>query len=120
MSIRIINQKSELDKVTQYLMTTSPNIKSMKDVKDGTSIPVTSWLTFEDTKQDGSTEIITSIITPNKEVYAFQSDTFRRSLMDIDEIMGDDVYHIIKTSGKTKADRPYINCYLDVESLGHN
>lgn len=120
MSIRVINQKRETDKVDTYLMTVSPNITSMKDVADGTSIPVASWLTYEDTKQDGTVETITSIITPDKQVYAFQSDTFHRSLMDIDEIMEDELYSIIKTSGTTKAGRPYINCFLDVESLGHN
>ena len=98
-------------------MTGSPNITSMKDVADGTSIPVASWLTYEDTKQDGTIETVTSIITPDKQVYAFQSDTFHRSLMDIDEIMEDDLYSIIKTSGTTKAGRPYINCYLDVNSV---
>lgn len=118
--VEIVEKKRELNKIEQYLMTVSNNITSMKDVDDGTSIPVSLWATFDDTKQDGTVERITTIMTPNNEVYAFQSDTFRRSLMDIDEIMGNDTYNIIKTSGITKAGRPFINCYLDVESLDHN
>ena len=103
--------------VEKYLMTKSPDITSIKDVEDGTSIPVNGYLLFEDEKDDGEISTIVSIITPEKKVFSAQSKTFRESLSDIHDILGDEKFSIIKTSGQTKAGRPYVNCYLDVNSI---
>lgn len=113
-----INKTSrEFDEVEQYLMTVSPAIKSMKDVADGTKITVAGTLEFTDTKDNGDSVDILSIITPEGEVFSCQSTTFKRSLADIANIMHDKEFTIIKTSGKTKADRPYIDCQLDISSI---
>ena len=61
--------------------------------------------------------VILSVITPDKEVYSCQSATFKRSLKDIATIMGDKPFSVIKTSGKTKAGRDFVNCELDIKSL---
>lgn len=108
----------EFSEVEQYLMTIAPSIISMKDVTDGTHITVDGILTFEDTKETtGETVDILSVITPEKKVYSCQSSTFKRSIRDISKIMNGKQFTIIKTSGKTKAGRGFINCELDVESL---
>lgn len=108
----------EFTEVEQYLMTIAPSIISMKDVPDGTHITVDGILTFEDTKETtGETADILSIITPEKKVYSCQSSTFKRSIRDISNIMKGKSFTIVKTSGKTKAGRDFINCELDVESL---
>lgn len=113
-----INKTSrEFDEVEQYLMTVSPAIKSMKDVADGTKITVAGTLEFTDTKDNGDSVDILSIITPEGEVFSCQSATFKRSLGDIANIMHDKEFTIIKTSGKTKSDRPYIDCQLDITSI---
>ena len=108
----------EFSEVEQYLMTISPSIISMKDVPDGTHITVDGILTFEDTKEktDESVNIL-SVITPEKKVYSCQSSTFKRSIRDISIIMKGKQFTIIKTSGKTKAGRDFINCELDLESV---
>lgn len=108
----------EFTEVEQYLMTIAPSIISMKDVPDGTHITVDGILTFEDTKES-TDEIadILSVITPEKKVYSCQSSTFKRSIRDISNIMKNKSFTIVKTSGKTKAGRDFINCELDVESL---
>ena len=116
MAITIKETSREFSKVELYLMTSAPNIKSLKDIEDGTSIPVAGWLTFDDEK-NGTISTITSIITPDKEVYAFQSETARRSLVEVSDIMGDELYSVVKLSGLTKAGRPYINLTLDVDSI---
>ena len=90
---------------------------SIKDVKDGTSIKVAGYLEFTDEKDNGATSEILSVITPDKEVYSCQSATFQRSLKDISKIMGDKPFSVIKTSGKTKAGRDFVNCELDIKSL---
>lgn len=108
----------EFSDVEKYLMTIAPSITSMKDVPDGTHITVDGILTFEDTKETtGEIADILSVITPEKKVYSCQSSTFKRSIRDISIIMNNKQFTIIKTSGKTKAGRDFINCELDVESL---
>lgn len=108
----------DFSEVEQYLMTIAPSITSMKDVPDGTHITVDGILTFEDTKETtGETTDILSIITPEKKVYSCQSSTFKRSIRDISNIMIGKSFTIVKTSGKTKAGRDFINCVLDIESL---
>ena len=116
--IRIIEQSRDFNEVEQYLMTIAPSIISVKDVENGERITVDGILTFEDVKENtGETAEIMSIITPEKQVYSCQSATFKRSIGDISSIMGDKPFTVIKTSGKTKAGRDYINCVLDVDSL---
>ncbi len=116
--IDILSKTREFNEVEQYLMTIAPSIKSMKDVEDGTKITVDGVLYFEDVKEkDGEVVEVMSIITPEKQVYSCQSKTFKRSINDIERIMGDKKFTIIKTSGKTKAGRDFINCVLDIESI---
>lgn len=108
----------EFTEVEQYLMTIAPSIISMKDVSDGTHITVDGILTFVDTKEStGEIADILSIITPEKKVFSCQSSTFKRSIRDISNIMKGKSFTIVKTSGKTKAGRDFINCVLDVESI---
>lgn len=116
--IKIKEASRELTEVEQYLMTISPAIESMKDVADGTHIPVSATLNFIDVKEaTGEETEILSILTPDNKVYSCQSATFKRSIKDIATIMHGKEFTVIKTSGKTKAGRDYINCLLDVESL---
>lgn len=116
--ITIKEQSREFDKVEQYLMTISPAMKSIKDVEDGTKITVAGTLVFEDEKEStGEVVEILSIITPDKEVYSCQSATFKRSLRDISNIMDGQEFTIIKTSGQTKAGRPYVDCQLDITAI---
>lgn len=113
----IVNMASrDFTKVEQYLMTSAPGIKSLKDVEDGTIIPVEGWMVFTD-DTDGKNVEICSIIASDKTVYAFQSMTARRSLMEIADIMGDESFSVVKLSGTTNAGRPYINLTLDVNSV---
>ena len=116
--INIKEMSKEFNEVEKYLMTIAPSIISMKDVKDGEHITVDGILMFEDIKEDtGETVEIMSIITPEKHVYSCQSATFKRSVRDIYNIMNGKPFTIIKISGKTKANRDYINCILDAENL---
>jgi hypothetical protein len=114
-----INKRSrDFTNVEEYLMTIAPSILSLKDVEDNTVIPVDGMLYFTDTKEDSGDEVeILSIITPDKTVYSCQSKTFKRSLEDIANIMGDNKFSIIKISGKTNNGRDFINCILDVNSV---
>ena len=116
--INIKSTSREFNEVEQYLMTIAPSIVSTKDIEDGEHITVDGVLIFEDVKEStGEVVEVMSIITPEKKVYSCQSATFKRSIRDIANIMNGKAFTVIKTSGKTKAGRDYINCVLDVESL---
>lgn len=104
--------------VEKYLMTSSPNITSMKNVVDGEKIVVDGFLTFDDLKEKtGEIVEVLSVITPEKKVYSCQSATFKRSISDIHDVVETTPFTVIKISGKTKAGRDFINCVLDVESI---
>lgn len=115
--INIISEQG-YNEIEKYLMTISPAIVSMKKLPDGEKIPVKKYMIFEDVKEDTAEVVeILSILTPDNKVYSAQSKTFKRSFNDIMAIVGEQPFTIIKTSGKTKAGRDFINCILDVESI---
>ena len=115
--VEIKEMSREFTKIEEYLMTVAPDIEPLKNIEDGKSIPIDGFLIFDDIKDSGEVQEIVSIITPDKKVYSGQSATFRKSLKEIDFVMDDEKYSIIKISGKTKAGRDYINCTLDVSNL---
>ena len=116
--IEIKTASREFTEVEQYLMTIAPSIHTIKLIEDGTRITVDGILEFTDIKENtGEAVDVMSIITPDKQVYSCQSATFKRSIRDISNIMKGKEFTVIKTSGKTKAGRDFINCVLDTESL---
>lgn len=115
--MQIYENSRDFSKVEIYLMTSSPDVESLKNVEDETVIPIDGYISFKDENQNGEETDILSIITPDKKVYACQSQTFKRSFLEIFELMDGDSFSIIKKSGVTKAGRDFINCVLDVNSL---
>ena len=115
--MHIYENSRDFSKIEIYLMTSSPDVEPLKNVEDGTSISVDGYILFKDKGQNGEETDILSIITPDKKVYACQSQTFRRSFLEIFELMDGEKFSIIKKSGKTKGGRDFINCVLDINSL---
>ena len=115
--INIISNQ-EYNVIEKYLMTVSPSIVSMKNLPDGEKIAVKKYMIFQDVNENtGEAVEILSILTPDNKVYSAQSATVKRSFNDIVSIMGDKPFTIIKISGKTKSNRDFINCILDIESI---
>ena len=115
--MQIYENSRDFSKVEIYLMTSSPDVEALKNVSDETSIPVDGYILFKDKNQNGEETDILSIITPDRKVYACQSSTFKRSFLEIFELMDGESFSIIKKSGVTKGGRDFINCVLDVNSL---
>lgn len=115
--ITVTRTSRELTKVEEYLMTQATGIEVVKNLPDGTAIEVVAWCEFVDHKKDGEDVELLSILDSNKKAYSCQSATFKRAFMDIATLMGNEDFTIIKTSGQTKAGRPYVNCELDVTNL---
>ena len=115
-----IKEKSrEFSKKEIYLMTMDADTTSIKEVEDGTKILVDGYLIYTDINQkDGTEHELISVITPDKKVYVAQSDTFKRELVKMFEVFGEDgVFSIIKKSGATNNGREYVTCVLDKESI---
>ena len=112
-----IKQSREFNNVEKYMLMLSPSIKSGKDLEDGERFTVEAYMVFSDEKEDGSEVEVMSIMTTDKDVYSFQSATMRRSIEEIWEVMEGQPFTAIKTSGRTRAGRDYINCELDTKNL---
>lgn len=116
--IKINETSRDLTKIEMYLMTASPDMVSMKDVEDGTSLSVLAWCTFTDVKETTGEEVdLLSIMTEDGEVYSCQSATFKREFNKIADLMEGDYFSVIKFSGVTKAGRDFISCKLDITNL---
>lgn len=113
----IYEKSREFNKVETYLLTSSPDAESLKNVSDETSIPIDGYILFKDKNHNDEETDILSLITPDKKVYACQSQTFKRSFLEIFELMDGEPFSIIKKSGVTKGGCDFINCVLDVNSL---
>lgn len=119
--MKIIEKSRDFSAKEIYRMTEDRSVVSVKDVADHTILNVNGFLTFEDTNANGETSEILAIMGADENgditVWACQSATFKRSFMNIVEInaeSGIDIelepLAIEKLSGKTKADRDYVDC----------
>lgn len=109
----IIDQsKGEFSKRDVYHMTRDGRIKSLKDVADGSIIDVDKYMIYEDINSDGAPVQILSIMDKDGNVFACTSPTFKQSFLYIVDLMDGDDFSVVKTSGKSKSDRSFIDCAL--------
>lgn len=91
----------------------------MQNAPDGMSIPVKSWLLYNDPKEakDGSKKdnIILSIVDNAGVKYSTVSATFQREFADIVELMGNTPFALLIKHGTTKAGKPFVTCELDCD-----
>lgn len=107
--MKITYTSREFSKVERYKLTMNPMSISMKDVGDGTVIPVDGYILFS---QSEETPELVSILSTDGDVYVGQSKTFIRSLSGIHECMDGDPYSIEKVSGISRNGRKFIDCIL--------
>ena len=110
--ITIKETSRELNKVEEYRMTLDNDITSCKDLADGAEIEVDAYAEFIDSKDDGKEEIVFSILATDGKVYACTSKTFARNVREIADIFDGEPFTIIKKSGVTKSDKPFIMASL--------
>ena len=102
----------DLTKVEKYRMTLDNDIKSCKDVEDGTIIEVDAFCEFEDCKDNGDVETVFSILATDGTVYAATSKTFARNVREIADIFDGEAFSIVKKSGTTKSGKAFIMASL--------
>lgn len=111
--MNIINSSGNLGAKDIYSLCMNPKTKKMKDVVDS-RIPILNWAIFEDVaKKTGEIQEILAIQTPDGEVYATNSATFKEDFLNMLELftsMGETVPAIAVTCGTSKAGREFITC----------
>lgn len=110
--VEIKRMSKDFDKVDIYLMTLDNDITSCKDLEDGTEIEVEGYIEYNDVKDNGKTEEVFAIKATDGKVYACTSKTFARNVKDIAELFDGEPFTIVKKSGTTKADKPFIMASL--------
>lgn len=110
-------QSRELSKVELYYMTASDDTVSLKDLPDGEKIQVSAFLEATVTREGQKPRDITAILTPDMQVVVTQSPTATRALHEIYDLFGDIGFTVIKKSGVTKNEKPFVNLTLDKESV---
>lgn len=113
--INVLYQSREFTPVERYIMTLSPKMVMVKNLEDGTILPVDGIMEYEDVdEQTGEVTAMVAILSGNVG-YVAQSQTFKRSLKDIQACMGEGVpFEIEKISGETKSGRQFVNCALHI------
>ena len=109
----VIEKSRELSNHELYFLTMSPKAENVRD-HVGERIDVSAWLLYEDVdKKSGELHEVLSILTPENEVVATISPTFKSDFMDMAELFQNDfAFEII--SGMSKAGREYITCALAI------
>ena len=108
--IRIIETSKELTRAEAYQLTLSPAIQKMSE-QEGQIIEVSQWCIYSDLDSNGKEQELLSILTPENEVFATNSQTFSTDFMYMLEFFGEAGVRAIKViSGTSKAGRKFITC----------
>lgn len=113
--MKVIKTSREFSKKETYIMTRGANMLQLKNVADGDELDYDGYLVFVDTDKEGNDNELVSVIGKDKTVWVFQSTTARFSLEEIANLMEDEPFTLIKTSGKSKAGREYVDLTMKVE-----
>lgn len=108
----IIKASREFNKVEVYKMTQDQCAVSVKYVPDGTILPVSGYLLYEDVDHRGDTHELLSVLGEDGEVWTCQSATFKRSFTQMADLFEDEPFSIKKLSGVSKANKDYVDCCL--------
>lgn len=102
----------ELNKKEMYKLCLSDTTTSIKTLEDGTQLTVTNYCEYEDVDSKGNTQHLLSLKTDSG-YFATNSETFIRNFLKIADLFEDEgSIDIVKVSGVTKSDKPFVNVTL--------
>lgn len=111
--MNIIASSKNLSVKDIYNLTMNPKTQKMKDCVDQ-RLEIGAWAVYEDVqKKTGEVQEILAIATPDGEVFATNSPTFKDDflrMVELFESMGANVPAVVVTSGTSKAGREFITC----------
>ena len=111
--MEVINKfPEEMDPRTAYRLMKSPESKKMLDA-EGSVLQVESWILYNSPDKDtGEIKEVLAIETPDGELFATISNTFKEEFMDMVQYFGSDLGSIKVIAGTSKAGRKYITCSI--------
>lgn len=106
----------EVTRKDEYFLTKG-NSTRISDLEDGATLTPVTWATFTDNKDDGESVMVLTFIDSENELYSTISQTFMNEFLDIADIFTNpdgtyDKFRIVKLSGTSRANRPYVTCTL--------
>jgi len=110
--MEILQKSKELSAQELYHLTMNPTTRNVKD-NDTQEIEVEAWAIYKDVNSKGEEQTILAIMTPEKEVIATNSKTFREDFLKMQELfeqMGEQVHTIKIVSGQSKNERTFYTC----------
>lgn len=113
--MEILKKSEDLTVMDIYKMSKSNEIQKVSD-NEGNVLPVKAYMTYADIDSKGEEKTICSIMTQDGEVFATNSDSFRRDFEDMLSLtasMGQSIESIKIVSGKSKAGRTFYTCELE-------
>lgn len=110
--MKVIAKSRDLTSKELYDLTLAPSVQKMKDLV-GQEIEVKAWAIYEDVNSKGETQEILSIVSPDGEVFATNSATFKKDFNTMIEFFngfGEEVNAVNVISGLSKTGREFITC----------
>lgn len=111
--MKIIDSSENLTPKEIYSLTMSPKTRKMRDAI-GSRIEIAAWACYEDVnKKSGEVQEVLAIMTPEGEIFATNSPTFKDDFFQMQGLfrdMGETVHAISVISGTSKSGREFISC----------
>ena len=111
--MKIIDSSENLTAKEVYDLTKNPRCQKMRSAVDS-RIEITRWALYEDVnKKTGEIQEILSIETPEGEIFATNSPTFKDDFLDMLDLfrdMGETVHAISVITGVSKSGREFVTC----------
>ena len=111
--MKIIDSSENLTAKEVYSLTKSPRCQKMRSAVDS-RIEIARWVLYQDVnKKTGEEQEILSIETPEGEIFATNSPTFKDDFLDMLDLfrdMGDTVHAINVITGVSKSGREFVTC----------
>ena len=102
----------DMDPKTAYKLMKSPEVKKMSEA-EGSILEIDSWIHYNSPdRETGEIKEVIAIATPDGELFATISNTFREEFMDMVNYFGSDLGAIKVIAGTSKAGRKYITCSI--------
>ena len=102
----------DMDPKTAYKLMKSPEVKKMTEA-EGSILEIDSWIHYNSPdRETGEIKEVIAIATPDGELFATISNTFREEFMDMVNYFGSDLGAIKVISGTSKAGRKYVTCSI--------
>ena len=102
----------DMDPKTAYKLMKSPEVKKMSEA-EGSILEIESWIHYNSPdRETGEIKEVIAIATPDGELFATISNTFREEFTDMVNYFGSDLGAIKVISGNSKAGRKFITCSI--------